>query len=83
MERISNSLDKLTEPAKEKLPEFLLCPITRALMYEPVLVSTGVTYEKVSIEHYIEIMTTEFHMIKEEDPDSEETLERFLKCPVT
>jgi len=35
--------------ANREIPEFLLCRITDDLMQEPVLLSSGFTYEKAAI----------------------------------
>ena len=47
------------------------------------MVSSGVTYEKNVIEKYLEIKYFEFDQLKLEVPETNETIEDYLKCPVT
>ena len=47
------------------------------------MVSSGVTYERNEIERYLEIKKFEFELLLFEDPETNETIEDYLKCPVT
>jgi STIP1 family protein 1 len=38
-----------------KIPEHLLCPISDDLMVEPVVISSGFTYEKSEIQKHFQI----------------------------
>lgn len=40
------------EPEEKKVPEFLTCPLTTEIINKPILLSSGNTYEKRSIENY-------------------------------
>lgn len=39
--------------AEIDIPSYFLCPITLDIMKDPVTISTGITYERESIEHWI------------------------------
>jgi hypothetical protein len=51
--------DYLSRPSKnvryDEIPEFLLCRITDELMNEPVILSSGFTYEKTAILKHFEV----------------------------
>ena len=51
--------DYLSRPSKnvryDEIPEFLLCRITDELMNEPVILSSGFTYEKTAIQKHFEV----------------------------
>ena len=51
--RIRAACDSLSRKGKAPPPEFL-CPITLAVMHDPVLAADGSTYERDAIAHWIE-----------------------------
>ena len=53
--KIQPDVDLVTEKVVSTIvPEQFLCPITRKIMNEPVKASSGVFYEKVALEKYVE-----------------------------
>lgn len=44
---------KILDPWMDNIPQEFKCPISMELMKNPVTISTGVTYERKSIEKYM------------------------------
>ena len=49
-----SSLDMERDIIVDSNPEKYICPITRRLMFDPVIAPTGVTYERKAIENWID-----------------------------
>ena len=48
-----NKITDLVKEGKVKIPENFLCPISKSIFYNPVLLSDGYTYEKEYILEWI------------------------------
>ena len=65
-----SSLDMERDIIVDSNPEKYMCPITKRLMFDPVIAPTGVTYERKAIENWIDKYSTDpmhrTHMRKNE-----------------
>ncbi|XP_008467149.2 U-box domain-containing protein 11 isoform X2 [Cucumis melo] len=50
----SRSQDEVKKPLEIEIPENFLCPISYELMLDPVIISTGQTYERSNIQKWID-----------------------------
>ena len=90
----SELLRKLTEMCRSQahptikmlqIPQNLLCTITGDFMKEPVLIESGMTYEKSMIQQCFKLQAAQADIDKKElgDEFDESSRESYIKCPAT
>ena len=65
-----------------QVPEFLLCALGGEIMKDPVMLTSGLTFDRVNIEQYLNYKRDEL-VIKLKEDDDEFDQGRHFICPVT
>ena len=68
-----------------QIPQHLLCLITGDFMKEPVMIESGMTYEKAMIEQCFHFQEQQYELDRQEEQaayDAEKALS-YIKCPAT
>ena len=68
-----------------EVPDHLLCQISGDLMKNPVLIESGMTYEREAIERYMEVQAENAEVERQQAGDefTEDEYRNFFRCPVT
>ena len=65
-----------------KVPDHLICPIRGDVMEDPVMIQSGMTYNRTEIERYLQLQQQSYQERLDEDDDDFDK-ENFYKCPIT
>ena len=57
---LSNDEAAAPKPKDLKVPEHLMCQISGDLMHEPILIQSGMTFEKEVIERYFKVQSDRY-----------------------
>ena len=63
-----------------KVPGHLICPLTREMYHDPVMIESGMTYEKSAIERHFKICAERAQEAQEEE-ESDFSESHFYICP--
>ena len=82
------ALMSMTEPTMKsvkemKIPEHLTCPITNYLFTDPVMLTSGQTYEASAIKQHMANMKKQADAEKLEIDESEYDFYSYFLCPIT